>query len=110
MYTIENQSFFCPTEITLHVLNDKWKLFIMYTLLDGPKRFKEICETFPNITQKTISIKLKELENAHMINRMVFAEVPPKVEYSLSEIGKKSEPMLKSIYEFGLIYASMYAK
>ena len=110
MYTIENQSFFCPTEITLHVLNDKWKLFIMYTLLDGPKRFKEICETFPNITQKTISIKLKELENAHMIHRMVFAEVPPKVEYSLSEIGKKSEPMLKSIYEFGLIYVSMYAK
>ncbi len=110
MYAIEDQSFCCPTEITLYVLNDKWKLFIIYTLLDGPKRFKDICESFPNITQKTISIKLKELEATHMIHRKVFAEVPPKVEYSLTDIGKQAEPMLKALYEFGLAYASAYGK
>jgi len=108
MYTLNGEDFFCPMEVTLHILNDKWKLFIVYTLLDGPKRFKEICETFPKITQKTISMKLKELEASKMIDRTVYAQVPPKVEYALSETGKKIEPMIKAMYDFGFFYISQH--
>lgn len=104
MYEINGEEFFCPMEVTLHILNDKWKMFIVYTLLNGPKRFKEICETFPKITQKTISMKLKELEASHMIDRTVYAQVPPKVEYALSETGRHSEPMIKAMFDFGLMY------
>lgn len=104
MYEINGEEFFCPMEVTLHILNDKWKMFIVYTLLNGPKRFKEICETFPKITQKTISMKLKELEASHMIDRTVYAQVPPKVEYALSETGRHSEPMIKAMFDFDLMY------
>lgn len=108
MYKIENEAFVCPMEVTLHILNDKWKMFIVYALLDGPRRFKDICEKFPKITQKTISQKLKELEAAHMINRVVYPQVPPKVEYSLSETGKRIEPMVKAMFDFGVFYAETY--
>lgn len=103
-YTIKENEFFCPMEITLHILNDKWKLFIVYFLLGGTKRFKDICENFPQITQKTITLKLKELESANIITRTAYAEVPPRVEYSLSEIGTKLDVVIKSLYEFGLEY------
>ena len=108
MYELNGEEFFCPMEVTLHVLNDKWKLFIVHTLLSGPKRFKEICDTFPKITQKTISVKLKELEASQMIIRTVYAQVPPKVEYALSQTGQKSEPIIKSMYEFGLLYIKQH--
>lgn len=104
MYELNGEAFFCPMEVTLHILNDKWKLFIVYTLLNGPKRFKDICETFPKITQKTISMKLKELEASKMIVRTVYAQVPPKVEYTLSETGREIEPMVKAMFEFGRFY------
>ncbi|MDD3467986.1 MAG: helix-turn-helix domain-containing protein [Campylobacterales bacterium] len=100
--------FYCPVEVTLHVMNDKWKLFIVYVLLDGAKRFKDICETFPQITQKTITQKLKELEADHIVVRNVFAEVPPRVEYSLSDMGKNLESVIKSLYDFGVGYAGKY--
>lgn len=103
-YTIKENEFFCPMEITLHVINDKWKLFIVYFLLSGTKRFKDICENFPQITQKTVTLKLKELESANIIVRTAYAEVPPRVEYSLSEIGTKLEPVIKSLYDFGIEY------
>lgn len=103
-YKIKDSEFLCPMEITLHVINDKWKLFIVYFLLNGTKRFKEICENFPQITQKTVTLKLKELERANIITRTAYAEVPPRVEYSLSEIGAKLELVIKSLYDFGLEY------
>ncbi|AFL69642.1 winged helix-turn-helix transcriptional regulator [Sulfurospirillum barnesii] len=108
MYELNGEEFFCPMQVTLHILNDKWKLFIVYSLLDGAKRFKEICDTFPSITQKTVSIKLKELEASQMITRTVYAQVPPKVEYALSATGKKIEPMVKAMYEFGLFYVKQH--
>ena len=108
MYELNGENLFCPMDVTLHILNDKWKLFIVYFLIDEPKRFKDICEKFPQITQKTVSLKLKELEASQMITRTVFAQVPPKVEYALSETGRKIEPMIKSMYEFGLFYISKH--
>ncbi len=108
MFELNGEEFFCPMEVTLHILNDKWKIFIVYSLLEGPKRFKEICEQFSKITQKTVSIKLKELEAAQMITRTVYAQVPPKVEYALSETGEKIAPMVKAMFEFGQFYVSKY--
>ena len=104
MFELNGKDFYCPMEVTLHILNDKWKMFIVYALLNGPMRFKDICEKFPTITQKTISQKLKELETSKMIDRTVYAQVPPKVEYSLTETGKNIGPMVKSMYDFGLLY------
>ncbi|KFL33575.1 MULTISPECIES: helix-turn-helix domain-containing protein [unclassified Sulfurospirillum] len=108
MITINEKEFHCPVELTLSIINDKSKIFIVYILLSGQKRFKEICEAFPQVTQKTVTQKLKELEADHIIERTVFAEVPPRVEYALSPIGLELEKVLNSMYVFGEVYAVKY--
>lgn len=110
MITIDEKEFHCPVELTLSIINDKSKIFIVYILLSGQKRFKEICEAFPSITQKTITQKLKELEADHIIERTVFAEVPPRVEYALSKVGLELEKVLCSMSDFGETYAAQYGK
>lgn len=110
MITIDEKEFHCPVELTLSIINDKSKIFIVYILLSGQKRFKEICEAFPSITQKTITQKLKELEADHIIERTVFAEVPPRVEYALSPVGLELKNILDSMYNFGESYARRYGK
>lgn len=108
MITIDDKTFHCPVELTLDIINDKSKIYIVYILLGGQKRFKDICEAFPQITQKTVTQKLKELEADHIIERTVFAEVPPRVEYALSPIGKELEKVLGSMHAFGEAYAAQY--
>lgn len=108
MITIDEKEFHCPVELTLDIINDKSKIFIVYILLGGQKRFKDICEAFPQITQKTVTQKLKELEADHIIERTVFAEVPPRVEYALSSIGKELEKVLSTMHSFGESYAAKY--
>lgn len=108
MFVIDGKEYVCPVEVTLGVLSDKWKIFIVHTLINNTKRFKELCETFPSITQKTVAQKLKELERDHIVVRTVFAEVPPRVEYTLSDIGAKLEPAIAQLFEFGTLYAKTY--
>lgn len=108
MIQINGKSFQCPVEVTLDIINDKSKIFIVYILLGGQKRFKDICEAFPQITQKTITQKLKELEADHVIIRTVFAEVPPRVEYALSPIGLELKKVLDAMYAFGDTYTEKY--
>jgi len=108
MITIDEKEFHCPVELTLGIINDKSKIFIVYILLSGQKRFKDICEAFSQITQKTVTQKLKELEASHIIERTVFAEVPPRVEYALSPMGKELEKVLSSMHDFGESYAAKY--
>jgi len=104
MYLINDKEFNCSVMVTLDIFNDKWKLYIIWYLLDGDKRFKELSEDISEITQKTLTVKLKELESKNIIHREVFPEVPPKVVYSLTPIGEKLRPVLESMFNWGIEY------
>lgn len=110
MYYINDKEYKCSVSVTLDIFNDRWKLAIIWHLLDGEKRFKDLHETINEITQKTLTIKLKELEEKHIINREVFAQVPPKVVYSLSQIGQQLKPVLTEMYKWGILYTSQHGK
>jgi DNA-binding HxlR family transcriptional regulator len=104
MYKVNGKKYVCSVLVTLDIFNDKWKLAVIWHLLDSDKRFKELHESIAEISQKTLTVKLKELEEKKIINREVFAQVPPKVVYSLTPIGKSLEPILKEMYDWGIAY------
>jgi len=110
MYYINDKEYKCSVSVTLDVFNDRWKLAIIWHLLDADKRFKELHEIISEITQKTLTVKLKELEEKNIIHREVFPEVPPKVVYSLTTIGKELEPVLEAMYKWGISYTSTHGK
>lgn len=110
MYFINDKEYECSVELTLDVFNDKWKLLIIWELLKDEKRFKELHENISQITQKTLTVKLKELEEKHIINREVFAQVPPKVVYSLTPIGKELKPILEAMFLWGISYVDKHGK
>lgn len=108
MYYINDKAYKCSVSVTLDVFNDRWKLAIIWHLLEKEKRFKELSEDIPEITQKTLTIKLKELEEKKIIARQAFAEIPPKVVYSLTPIGKALQPILEEMYRWGRAYVSAH--
>jgi len=110
MYYINDKEYKCSVAVTLDIFNDRWKLAIIWHLLDTEKRFKELHETISEITQKTLTVKLKELEEKNIINREVFAEVPPKVVYSLTDVGKSLKPVLEEMYKWGINYVEKYGE
>jgi DNA-binding HxlR family transcriptional regulator len=110
MYLINNKEYTCPVSVTLDIFNDRWKLGIIWYLLDGEKRFKELHEIMNEITQKTLTVKLKELEGKNIIHREVFASVPPKVVYSLTQTGKNLKPILEEMHKWGINYVQEFGK
>lgn len=94
----------CAVGVVLRILGGKWKLSILCALLDGTKRFSELRRLNSGITQRMLTNQLRELEIDLVVSRKVYAEVPPKVEYSLTEIGKKLQPILQQLEEWGQIY------
>lgn len=94
----------CPLEAALDVMGSKWKATILFRLLDGTRRFNELRRLMPNVTQRMLTIQLRELEADGMIARKVFPEVPPKVEYSLSALGRTLEPLLRELYRWGEVH------
>jgi DNA-binding HxlR family transcriptional regulator len=94
----------CPVGVVLRILGGKWKLSILCALLDGTKRFSELRRLNPGITQRMLTNQLRELEADLIITRKIYAEVPPKVEYSLTEVGKKLQPILQQLEEWGKVY------
>ncbi|WP_458700646.1 winged helix-turn-helix transcriptional regulator [Sulfurospirillum sp. 1307] len=110
MYIINNKEYVCSVAVTLDIFNDRWKLSIIWYLLSGEKRFKDLHELISEITQKTLSIKLKELEEKKIIHREVYAEVPPKVVYSLTPIGQKLRPVLEGMYDWGIEYVKEHGQ
>jgi len=104
MYKVNGKDYKCSVEITNEIFNDKWKLGIVWHLLDGPKRYKELNEEVFQITQKTLTVKLKELEEKKLVHREVFAEVPPKVVYSLTPIGEELRDVLNAMNIWGIKY------
>lgn len=110
MYYINDKEYKCSVAVALDIFNDRWKLSIIWHLLDGKKRFKELNEIISEITQKTLTVKLKELEEKNIIHREVYAEVPPKVEYSLTSSGEKLRPVLENMSKWGIGYVNEFGK
>ncbi|AFZ32236.1 transcriptional regulator, HxlR family [Gloeocapsa sp. PCC 7428] len=97
----------CYIEAALEVIGDKWKGVILYHLLDEPKRFNELKRTFPELSQRILTKQLRELENDGVISRKIYPEIPPKVEYSLTDLGRLLEPTLLSLEGWGVKYIEM---
>lgn len=95
----------CPLELTMDLIGGKWKLIILWYLLDGSKRFSQLNRLMPNITQKMLTTQLRELEEKGLINRHVYPQVPPKVEYSLTEQGYSLKYILNDICSWSTSYA-----
>ena len=91
----------CPVEATLDVIGGKWKGVILYHLLERPYRFGELKRTMPTITQHMLTKQLRELEADGIINRKVFPQVPPKVEYSLTEVGETLREIIMLLRNWG---------
>ncbi|WP_294151958.1 helix-turn-helix domain-containing protein [uncultured Clostridium sp.] len=94
----------CPVEMTLQLIGEKWKVLIIRDLLTGTKRFNELMRSVTGITQKVLTSNLRAMESAGLINRKVYAEVPPRVEYSLTETGYSLKPILDSMVAWGTAY------
>lgn len=91
----------CPAEAAVQVLSGKWKMLILWQLVEKPRRFCELRRSVSGITEKMLIQQLRELENDGVIHRKDFQEVPPKVEYSLTEHGQKLKPILNALEHWG---------
>lgn len=94
----------CPVETTLTLIGDKWKVLILRDLMGGTKRFGELKKSIGSVTQKVLTSQLRAMEESGLLHRKVYAEVPPRVEYTLTETGYSLEPILNSMWNWGLQY------
>ncbi|QAA35125.1 winged helix-turn-helix transcriptional regulator [Clostridium manihotivorum] len=94
----------CPVEATLNVIGGKWKGVILYRLLSGKKRFNELRREMPKITHRMLTLQLRDLEGDGLVKRTIYAEVPPRVEYELTELGLTIKPIITELYNWGKNY------
>ncbi|WP_055428261.1 winged helix-turn-helix transcriptional regulator [Bifidobacterium aesculapii] len=94
----------CPVETTLALISDKWKILIVRDLLDGTKRFSELRRSIGNISQKVLTSNLRQMEADGLVLRKVYAEVPPRVEYSLTGTGRSLKTVIDALWNWGEDY------
>ena len=94
----------CPVELTLLLISNKWKVLIIRDLLDGTKRFSELKKSINNISQKVLTSNLREMEENELLTRKVYPEVPPRVEYTLTDIGYSLKTLLDDMDKWGTWY------
>lgn len=94
----------CPVETTLSLIGSKWKVLILRDLLPGTKRFGELKKSIGHVSQKVLTNQLREMELQGLVNRKVYAEVPPRVEYSLTDLGLSLKPILDAMWNWGEEY------
>jgi DNA-binding HxlR family transcriptional regulator len=101
MVLLHGKEYHCAMDITMDYIGGKWKTVVLWYLRKGKKRFSELKRLIPNITEKMLSIQLKDLESDGLVERKIYPEVPPKVEYQLTSFGKTLIPMLEEIALWG---------
>lgn len=94
----------CPVETTLMLIGDKWKVLILRDLMDGTKRFGELKKSIGTVSQKVLTAQLRDMEEKGLLKRKVYAEVPPRVEYTLTETGYSLKPVLDAMWAWGADY------
>ncbi|MGN0467166.1 MAG: winged helix-turn-helix transcriptional regulator [Acutalibacteraceae bacterium] len=94
----------CPVETTLTLIGNKWKVLILRDLMPGTKRFGELKKSIGSVSQKVLTAQLRDMEASGLVDRKVYAEVPPRVEYSLTKLGKSLEPVLEAMRNWGEDY------
>src|SRR5260370_25733893 len=100
----------CPMEATLDIVGGKWKVLILFYLMKGTIMFSEFQRLIPKITQRMLTLQLRELEEDGVLQRQVYRQVPPKVEYSLTEFGRSLEPILILLRDWGVTYKERLAR
>lgn len=100
----------CPVETTLTLISDKWKVLILRDLLPGTKRFGELRKSIGHVSQKVLTAQLRQMEQSGLVNRKVYAEVPQKVEYSLTDVGYSLKPILDAMWTWGEEYQKKMEK
>lgn len=94
----------CPVETTLMLIGDKWKVLILRDLISGTKRFGELKKSIGSVSQKVLTAQLRDMEKNGLVSRKVYAEVPPRVEYTLTETGYSLKPILDAMWNWGEEY------
>ena len=94
----------CPVETTLTLISDKWKVLILRDLLSGTKRFSELKRSINGVSQKVLTAQLRQMEDSGLLTRTVYPEVPPRVEYTLTELGSSLRPVLEALRDWGEEY------
>lgn len=98
----------CPVATTVQLIGSKWKLLILRNLLQRPWRFNELKKSLEGISQKVLTDSLRSMENDGLVIRTVYAEVPPRVEYALSELGESMRPILDAMQKWGEDYQASH--
>ena len=94
----------CPVETTLSLIGDKWKVLILRDLMPGTKRFGELKKSIGSVSQKVLTAQLRDMESNGLVTRTVYPEVPPRVEYSLTALGRSLKPILDAMWNWGENY------
>ena len=94
----------CPVETTLTLISDKWKVLILRDLLQRTKRFGELKKSIGHVSQKVLTSQLRQMEESGLLTRKVYAEVPPRVEYTLTEVGYSLKPIMDTMWAWGEEY------
>ena len=100
----------CPYATAQRLISGKWAVLILYYLEDGPIRFNELLRSMPKMTHATLSVQLKSLEEDRLIKRTQYESIPPRVEYELTDIGRKFHPVIKAIETWGMEYIDTVCK
>lgn len=106
MITFKNKEYQCSMELTLDLIGGKWKSLILWHLGENTLRFSELRKSLPQVTQKMLTQQLRELEDDGLVKRYIYTQVPPKVEYSLTETGRSLLPILATLCDWGINYVN----
>ena len=100
----------CPVETTLTLISDKWKVLILRGLMPGTKRFGELKKSIGHVSQKVLTSQLRQMEESGLLTRKVYAEVPPRVEYTLTDLGCSLKPIMDAMWTWGEQYQEQVRK
>jgi DNA-binding HxlR family transcriptional regulator len=96
----------CPTELTLELISGRWKVMVIYWLLKGERRFNQLQRDLAGITHRTLAKQLREMEQSGLVERHDYGEIPPRVEYRLTPLGRSLEPILLAMHEWAVLYGA----